>query len=220
MILQNYDNTTLGIVKDAQILEEEDFKVITDLKDELRDVFLHSQVFRTRTEMVISVLDDVHFPTPDSKYWQSVREQNVMFQQLVILSYEYRKSVVEVKQLKRKLETETDDLEKELLQIEIEKTEFALKNQERTAKDRIREIKEWHEIKQALLPQLKYGVTDVNEHQLESYTERYRKEMEIAGDIGSVPEKINLHALHKSANREVTNKLNGNVVNRQLNKHK
>jgi hypothetical protein len=39
--------------------------------------FHHVQMYRTQTEMEISVLSDVHFPTPDSKYWQTVREMNV-----------------------------------------------------------------------------------------------------------------------------------------------
>jgi hypothetical protein len=201
--LQNYKETTIGIITEAKILEPEDLQVIESLKEELKDVFLTSQIFRTRTEMEISVLNEVSFPTPDAKYWQAVREQNVMFQELVLLSYEYRKNIIEIKKLKRAFYSEKDELEQELLGVEIERREFISKNQERTAKDRIREINQWHEIKQGLIPQLKFGVTDVDKHQLESYHERYVREKEIVGNTGSLPEKINLVSLLNSAKKKI-----------------
>ncbi len=188
----NYKKLSLDIVKSSNILEGGDFQCLLELKDELRDVFLHSQVFRTRTEMEVSVLNDVKHPTPDSKYWQSVREQNVMFQELVMLSYEYRKNLVEIKKLKRDIEKEKDKLEKELLQIESEKKTFISCNMERTAKDRIREIKEWHQIKQKLLPEMKYSLKDCDEHQLISYTKRWINQFMVMGDKGSPSEKANL----------------------------
>src|SRR3972149_7797975 len=97
MIKEKYEQNSLKIINESQILTKEDFDIVSNLKEELKDVFLHSQVFRTRTEMEVSVLNDVKFPTADSKYWQSVREQNVMFHELVMLSYDYRKNIVEVK---------------------------------------------------------------------------------------------------------------------------
>lgn len=188
----NYDKVSLEIIKGSEILKTEDLQLIENLKNELKDVFLHTQVFRTRTEMEVSVLNDVKFPTPDAKYWQAVREQNVMFHELVMLSYEYRKNLVEIKKLERKLEKENDDLEKELLEIEIEKKRFIALNQVRVAKDRIREIREWHEIKQNLLPDMKYSLKDVDEHQLVSYTKRFIKQFMAMGDNGSAPERSNL----------------------------
>lgn len=185
---------SLNIVKNSNILQLEDFNIIFDLKNELVDTFQYAQVFRTRTEMEASVLNDMNFPTPDAKYWQAVREQNVMFHELVMLSYEYRKNQVEIKQLQRKLQNETDDLEQELIQIEIEKKEFIARNQERTAKDRIREIHEWHDIKQKLIPDMKHSLIDVNEHQLLSYTSKWINEYVASNgaDFGSLPERNNL----------------------------
>ena len=188
----DYNKLSLDIVKESQILKQEDLQAVEGMKEELQDVFLHSQVFRTRTEMEISVLNDLKFPTPDAKYWQAVREQNVMFHELVMLSYEYRKNLVEIKKLERDLKKEKDDLERELLQIEIEKKRFIALNQERVAKDRIRELKEWHEIKQNLLPQMKYSLKDVNEHQLISYTKRFIRQYMAMKDKGSPAERANL----------------------------
>lgn len=187
-----YRDRSLNIIQDSNILTNSDFETINNIKDELEDVFRHSQIFRTRTEMEVSILNDIHFPTPDAKYWQAVREQNVMFQELVMLSYEYRKNQVEIKKLERSAENEDDELEQELLRIEIERKKFIALNQERTAKDRIREIKEWHEIKQGLFSSIRYSFTDVNEHQLSSYTQKWINQLITSGDSGSIPERSNL----------------------------
>ena len=187
-----YDELSLEIVRESQILKSEDLRAVEEMREELKDVFLHTQIFRTRTEMEVSVLNDIKFPTPDAKYWQSVREQNVMFHELVMLSYEYRKNLVEIKKLERQLKEEKDDLERELLQIEIEKRTYISLNQQRVAKERIRELKEWHEIKKRLLPEMKYSLKDVNEHQLISYTKRYIREYMAMKDKGSPAERRNL----------------------------
>lgn len=174
--IQNYESQSLSIVEGSSILEKSDFDLIVSLRDELKDTFLHSQVFRTRTEMDVSVLNDIHFPTEDSKYWQSQREQNVQFSELVAASYEYRKNIIEIKILERDLKKEDDELKAELIRIEIEKKNYIKIQQERVAKDRIREIKEWHEIKKLLQPKLKYGVVDVGNHQLVSYCVQFIKQ--------------------------------------------
>jgi hypothetical protein len=189
---ENYGKTALEIINQSTILSKEDLNTISDLKDELVDTFLYSQMFRTRTEMEISVLSDMKFPTPDAKYWQSQREQNVHFHELVMLSYEYRKNLVEIKKIKRELEKETDDLERELKQIEIEKLTFISRNQERVAKDRIREIKEWHSIKERLIPKMNYSLKDCDEHQLLSYTKRFINQSLNIPNGASIPEKNNL----------------------------
>ncbi len=189
---KEYKQLAIETLKGSKIITDEDLKSLLDLQDELKDVFLHSQVFRTRTEMEVSVLNDIEFPTPDSKYWQAVREQNVMFQELVYLSYDYRKTSLEIEDLKRQKEKEKDKIKKELLEVEIERKTFDLLNMEKVAKDRIREIKEWHQIKQNLLDKVEYSLEDVNEHQLVSYTKRWLRQYLTAGNELSSSEKLNL----------------------------
>jgi hypothetical protein len=188
----NFDLQSLSIIESSKILKQEDLKQLSGLKNELQDMFLNVQIFRTRTEMEASILNDLKHPTPDSKYWQAMREQNVMFQELVMLSYEYRKNQVEIKILQKKVDFESDELEKELLQIEIEKKQFIGINQERTAKDRIREIQEWHEIKESLRPFMTASLTDVNEHQLISYTTRWINQLTGMSEATSISERNNL----------------------------
>jgi len=99
-----------NIILGSNILPREDIKSLDPLKNELKETFIKAQMFRTRTEMEVSVLNDIKHPTSDSKYWQAVREQNVMFQELVMLSYEYRKNKIEIEILKRDILEETDSL--------------------------------------------------------------------------------------------------------------
>ena len=60
------------------VLKQEDAKAVIELKEELTDNWLKKQIFRTETEMRISVLNDGKHPTSASKYWQSVREMSAM----------------------------------------------------------------------------------------------------------------------------------------------
>ena len=194
-------NEALSIIRRSEILRESDIEGLNELQEELLDGFQHSQVFRTRYEMETSVLGDLKHPTADSKYWQSQREQQVMFSELVLLSYEYRKNIIEIKQLERKLQAEEDDLEQELLRIEIEKKTFISKNQERTAKDRIREIREWHDIKQRLLPHMKAGIEDCGAHQIHSNTLRYLNELSTITQATPPADRRNIESKALSAMR-------------------
>jgi len=167
----------LEIVAGASILKQSDFRALDAIKEELQNTWEKVQIFRTRTEMQVSVLTNAKHPTPDSKYWQAVREQNVMFQELVMLSYEYRKNVVEIKKLRRDL---------------IDKKNFIGLNMERTAHDRIREILEWSDCKKELKPLLKYGDNDVNAHQLETMKKRFSYEASLVNQNTAIADKINI----------------------------
>ena len=101
------------------ILDPNDVKDFKGMVEELRDTWTKKQIFRTETEMRFSVLNDMKYPTPASKYWQCVREQNVYLENLMTLSFEYRRNEVKIKKLQEKLLTEEDTLKKELYQIEI-----------------------------------------------------------------------------------------------------
>ena len=185
--------TPFNIIQTSDILTKEDIAKLTPLTQELKETFVKSQMFRTRTEMEVSVLNDIKFPTSTLKYWQAIREQNVMFQELVMLSYEYRKNLIKIKQLEIKIANETNELEKELLQIEMEKKMFISKNQEKTAKDRIRELKAWSEIKESEARNMsKEDLADVDNGQLIGYTQRWLKQSIEMGMNGSPSERQNL----------------------------
>jgi hypothetical protein len=182
----------LEIIKGSKILEKADFQGLDEIKEELLKTWSTAQVFRTKTEMVVSVLGDVKRPTPDAKYWQAVREQNVMFEELVSLSYEYRKKAVEIKKTQRDINNSVDDLDKELKEIEVEQMTWHMKNMEKVAHARIREVMEWSDIKKGLLPQMKYGDMDVNEHQLEAMKKSFSLQKNLVNANTAVADARNI----------------------------
>jgi len=85
-----------------EMLKPSDASAVVELREELADNWQKKQIFRTETEMRISVLNDAKHPTNASKYWQSVREQGAMFDALLGLTFDLRRN----KLARRKLEQE------------------------------------------------------------------------------------------------------------------
>ena len=150
------------------ILDPNDVTDFKGMVEELRDTWTKKQIFRTETEMRFSVLNDMKYPTKASKYWQCVREQNVYLENLMSLSFDYRRTEVKLKRLKQKLAEETDELKKELIQIDIDEKTYSKANMELTAKDRMREIRLWSKLKKEV-DDGTFDKENVNTHQLESY---------------------------------------------------
>ena len=150
------------------LLDPNDVSAFKGMVDELRDTWTKKQIFRTETEMRFSVLSDMKYPTNAAKYWQCVREQNVYLEQLMILAFDYRRAEVKLKRLKQKLEKETDELKKELLEIDIDQKIYDKASMELTARDRMRELKLWSKLKKET-DDGTFDKQNVNTHQLESY---------------------------------------------------
>ena len=149
------------------LLETEDLKSFKGMVEELRDTWTKKQIFRTETEMKVAVLDDGRYPTRASKYWQCVREQNVFLENLMSLSFDYRRNEAKIKFLQKKLETETDEYKRELYQIDLDEKIYGKANMELVAKDRLREIKLWSKFK-AEYDDGSFDTKNVNTHQFES----------------------------------------------------
>jgi len=149
------------------LLETEDLKSFKSMVEELRDTWTKKQIFRTETEMKVAVLDDGRYPTRASKYWQCVREQNVFLENLMSLSFDYRRNEAKIKQLQKKLETETDEYKRELYQIDLDEKIYGKANMELVARDRLREIKLWSKFK-AEYDDGSFDTKNVNTHQFES----------------------------------------------------
>lgn len=192
-------DTSLAIIRDSGLLSSADSSALVELAADVQQSFATAQVFRTDTEMRLSVLNDMKHPTPDSKYWQAVREQDVFVTELVHLSYEYRKVQIELKRLRRKLEAETDDIDREALEVEIEHHGFVLAQMARTAHHRVREIKAWSDIKDELRPLLRYGDNDVNRHQLEAAKIRWTNEAKFVNEHTPIADARNIIGLAQAA---------------------
>ena len=150
------------------MLPEKQNLFLAELKEELQDTIQKVQKFRTETEMRASVLNDASHPTPASKYWQCIREQNMMYEQLRIQSYEYRRREAKILGMKDKIKKSKDKYEKMELQVDMEEMEWSLENIKDSANDRVREIKLWSKIKSEL-DDGSFNTQDVNAHQAKSY---------------------------------------------------
>ena len=173
------------------LLDPNDVKEFKELTDELRDTWTKKQVFRTETEMRMSVLQDAKYPTKASKYWQCVREQNVSLENLMTLSFDARRNEVKIKRLQEKLKTEEDPLKKELLQIDIDEKTYSVANMQLVARDRMREIKLWSTLKKEFNDG-SFDTQDVNRHQLDSYHMIMKNKAETLTQGSSQPEVFNV----------------------------
>jgi hypothetical protein len=161
------------------------------MTEELRDTWTKKQVFRTETEMRMSVLQDAKYPTKASKYWQCVREQNVFLENLMSLSFDARRNEVKLKRLQEKLKTEEDPLKRELLQIDIDEKTYSVANMQLVARDRMREIKLWSILKKEFNDG-SFDDKDVNSHQLDSYHLIMKNKAETLTSGSSQPEVFNV----------------------------
>lgn len=171
---QEQQTNALAIPEDLKnilaVLKPEDAQEVLRLKEELADNWNKKQIFRTETEMRVSVLNDAKHPTPASKYWQSVREMSAHFDAMMNLSFDIRRSDVQRLKLERRMkeaELKGDTLEIAEVQIELDQNLYGRACMEQVAHDRIREIRTWSKIK-AELNDGSFDDQEVNTHQAES----------------------------------------------------
>ena len=172
------------------LLEANDLKTFRGLVDELRDTWTKKQIFRTETEARISVLQDAKYPTLAAKYWQCVREQNVFLENLMSLSFEYRRNDAKIKWLTKKVESEKDEYKLECYKIDLDEKIYAKASMELTAKDRMREINMWSKLK-IEFNDGNFDTKDVNRHQLDTYHKVMIKKVESLTPGSSQPEVFN-----------------------------
>lgn len=175
------------------VLKEEDIQVILQLKDELSDNWNKKQIFRTETEMRVSVLNDAKHPTNASKYWQSVREMSAHFDAMMNLSFDMRRVNIKQIKLERKMQKaidKMDDLAQMEIQIDIEQTLYNKACMEQVAHDRIRELKTWSKIKDELNDG-SFDSQDVNTHQATSLRLALENRVASLGPQSSPSEVIN-----------------------------
>ena len=154
------------------LLTQEDLSSFKGMVDELRDTWTKKQMFRTETEARFSVLQDNRYPTKAAKYWQCVREQSTYLDNLMTLSFDYRRNEAKIKWLEGKIEKEEDEYKATKYQIDLDECRFAKASMEKVAKHRMREIKMWSGLKKEFNDG-SFNDKDVNQHQLESYGRQY-----------------------------------------------
>ena len=173
------------------LLTQEDLSDFKGMVDELRDTWTKKQMFRTETEARFSVLQDNRYPTKASKYWQCVREQSSYLDNLMTLSFDYRRNEAKIKWLEGKIDKEEDEYKSTKYQIDIDECRFAKASMEKVAKHRMREIKMWSGLKKEFNDG-SFNDKDVNQHQLESYGMQYAEKARQLTENSSDTDKFNV----------------------------
>jgi len=175
------------------VLKPQDAQQILALKEELADNWNKKQIFRTETEMRVSVLNDGKHPTPASKYWQSVREMSAHFDAMMNLSFELRRSDVERLKLERKMkeaELKGDMLDIMEAQIDLDQNLYGKACMEQVAHDRVRELQTWSKIKNELNDG-SFDDQNVNTHQAVSLRLTLENRVASLGSGSSPSEVLN-----------------------------
>jgi len=174
------------------LLDKSEASEFKKMVPELQDNWAKKQMFRTETEMRFSVLSDNKYGNNASKYWQSVREQNTHFENLMNLSFEYRKNDVEIEKLEHKIiDPNEDKFEKKLAKIELEEKLYGRASMELVAKARMKEISTWSKLKKEF-DDGKFDKENVNTHQAESYTHQLQQKKLTLTQGSSQPEVFNV----------------------------
>ena len=160
------------------LLQPDGWASLLAMNTELAHAYSKRQIFRTETEARISVLNDLHFPTKAAKYWQSVREQCVMLEQLALLSFEWRRNELAIAKHTLALGAATG-LVRADIQVDLDECQFKRANMRTVAADRLREIAMWSKLK-AENNDGSFDTNDVNAHQLESYSKQFEIRASIA----------------------------------------
>lgn len=181
----------VSALKSSNLLTIDDTNFLREHSSVYEKRFKTRALYRSKTEMEAGVLSDNEHPTPDSKYWQAIGEQNVQLTELINLDFETKKlnadmdlMIAEIEELQDKI-VNSDGYEKKKLeaqlrkkQIEYEQSSFNEIQQKKVAQERMREVRTWEPIIKNLEQQLKYGTDDFELHHPERYYLRYKKRAE------------------------------------------
>lgn len=194
------------------VLKQEDAQAMLHLKEELTDNWTKKQIFRTETEMRISVLNDGKHPTSASKYWQSVREMSAHFDALMGLSFDMRRAALKREKLEAKMQKaieEGDDFKQRKIQIDLDENLYGRANMEQVAHDRVRELKTWSKLKNEL-DDGTFDTKNVNTHQATSYRLALTNRAQALGPNAGPAEVINAVGPLKTVER--LQKQDGNLL--------
>ena len=181
----------LDLIRDIPLLDTKKTEQLAEIKQDLISSFKKREVFRPKYLMEVSVLKDFKFPTPDAKYWQCVLERDVMFQNLLSLSFDFKEKQADIdikeaqiKELKEKGDPKSLAMI-EKLKVQIQRSLFQMAIMQKEAEDRHREIMAWTELINRLRPQLKYDPNDPEAHLPESFLIRAARQKMMLQQIGA-----------------------------------
>lgn len=163
---------------------------LEDIKQELDKAWHTRQIFRTETEARYAVLNEHKYPTRGAKYWQSVREQCVHFDELLSLSFELRRKEISLRETQEKLLT-AEGYEKDRLEVDRDELLFHIASGKQVAKNRVREVMMWEKFKKEVNDS-SFDTEDPNTHQKESLFKSVANRRRVAPKDISAEEQLSI----------------------------
>jgi len=175
---------SLKNIEESSVLANEDLIALQEIMPEIEQGIQSHTIYRTTTEALFSILNDVKFPTAASKYHQAKREQLVMFENLVGLSFDYRAAQIELDEVLSKISS-SKDFKLKKLEIKRDRLQFKLMWMRKDGEERIRELKMWSQIKEDLASSDEFDLKDKDTDELQGLTLRYLWELPAACRAGN-----------------------------------
>jgi len=208
--IEKYTELGINKLKDVSILSIDDMDSISNMSEELQREYSTAQLWRTETEIRNAVLNDVSFPTDESKFYQCMKESKVFFEQLVMLSCEFEKvqGELELKEIAYEKLQGTDKktmAKRKIIGSDIKMKQFGLLNMRLAGHDRVREIKIWNRIKSEIRQRNpNMIINDPNSHQENSFALRWAKQMKVGAETNDAAvyrnSKASLDTLRRNQN--------------------
>lgn len=189
---------SLKNIVESCVLANEDLIVLQGLIPEIEQAIASHTIYRTTTEALFSILNEVKHPTPASKYHQAKREQLVMFENLVGLSFDYRAAQIDLEEVNFKIAS-SEGFELRKLEVKRDRLQFKLMWMCKDGHERTRELKMWSQIKKDLAESDEFDINDKDADELKGLTLRYLWELPAACRAGNdVGGAINIIAQAKT----------------------
>ena len=188
MEITKYTKHSLDKIKSSSVLDNEDISSMLKMDKSMQHVFEKRQIYRTETEMKYSVLDELRCPTIQARYWQIIREEFSMFNNLMQISFEYEDlnlnlqlSEIELKEIDDSAKGKIYAMKK---RNEIKKLQFESAIMRVQAKDYVRELKIWEKLKAILISKGGFDLNDCNADQFETLKQKWENQNKIAKEFG------------------------------------
>jgi len=160
-----------GFINMIKVVDNKHSLLLQELQVDLPKIQQITNNFgKSQSQFMDNMLTTSH-PTPIRNIRQIMAEINRSMDALHEVYYKNKKKVVEVKKLEKKLISEEDSLEKEMLEIEIEEKLMQIKASKLYIEGAIRKVSNYNKQYNNILKKL--GVENINELDFEKEEEEY-----------------------------------------------
>lgn len=136
----------------SSVISDSDLAQLDKIKESLMISVDTRTIWRTQTEAEVSVLNDLKFPTAAAKFHQAAREQVVFFDNLLRLSFDYQRKLLDVEEIQDQLKNaDPGSMKARRLNIDLKEAIYTLSVMQHEGRERVREIVMWEDIKQKCL---------------------------------------------------------------------